>query len=87
MADIKMMTLKELSAAYKSGDIHKDRVVLIDNDDVWLHLPVDRSLWSKEPTEEERDGDVDTERVWCAYGEREALNQAFEALGIPAEGV
>lgn len=67
------MTLEELIAAYKSGEL--TRPLTIDNDDTFLYVqtdPNDETSW---------------ENVFNGGTPGELLEQALDLLGIPHEGV
>lgn len=67
------MTLEELIAAYKSGEL--TRPLTIDNDDTFLYVqtdPADETSW---------------ENVFNGGTPRELLEHALDLLGIPHEGV
>lgn len=77
-------SFKQLADLYNTGKIHSERILYIDNDDMFLYLPVDESKWTEPP-----DDDDDEVRVWppSQLTPEDGLIEVLNEFGISAEPV
>lgn len=70
----KYRNIKQLAAAYQSGELSRDDILWIDNDDIHVYTGG-------------YDDDDDNRQCVFRSDPVEALFDALDMLGIPAEGV